>query len=371
MLKVLTIGTEQKLFQEGSVARARILSYGSLVDELYIIAFTKASDGFTSFSIGNTHVYPTGSFSKLLAPYDAWRIALTLKGKGINLVSAQDPFECGLAGLFSAHALKAKLHIQIHTDFLSPFFARGSILNRLRVFIGLKIISRADCIRVVSARIVRSLISRGVKTRSTPIVLPVYVEMTTQNGSSTFLKEKYPAFSRFLLVASRLEPEKNVLMAVESFAKLRKNFNDTALVIVGDGSQRALLTRRAVALGIKDSVFFEGWRKNLTPYYESASLFLSTSDYEGYGMSSVEALIAGLSLLSTDAGIISELYEVGAINIVPPRDSESFAKALAWTLENLPRAKEEATLAREKALSSLISQEEYLKRYKLAWEECL
>ena len=65
----------------------------------------------------------------------------------IDVVTTQDPFECGLAGFLIARIFRARLHIQIHTDVMSPYFANESTLNRVRVLIAKFLIPRASGIR--------------------------------------------------------------------------------------------------------------------------------------------------------------------------------------------------------------------------------
>jgi glycosyltransferase involved in cell wall biosynthesis len=72
-------------------------------------------------------------------------------------------------------------------------------------------------------------------------------------------------------------------------------------VIVGDGSEKNKLK-------LDDNVVLDGWQNKETiySYYKTADMLLVTSDYEGYGLTIIEALAAGLPVLSTDVGIARE-----------------------------------------------------------------
>ena len=65
---------------------------------------------------------------------------------------------------------------------------------------------------------------------------------------------------------------------------------DIGLIIVGSGPEEGLLKLKARTYGIGAQVIFEGWQDDLASYYKTADLFVLTSNYEGYGMSVVEAL---------------------------------------------------------------------------------
>ncbi|MBU2109665.1 hypothetical protein KKB71_01775, partial [Patescibacteria group bacterium] len=146
-MKILSIGTDKNLFYENSEVRQRMIEYGNLVEELHIIMFatqkseirsTKSETNSKIKISNNTFVYPTNSGSRWFYVWDAIKIGEEIIGNWKleienSLVTAQDPFECGLAGYRIAKKLKLPLQLQIHTDFLSPYFVQHSMLNRLRV----------------------------------------------------------------------------------------------------------------------------------------------------------------------------------------------------------------------------------------------
>lgn len=370
-MRVLTVGTDKKIFEDGSATQTRIISYGSIVEELHIICFTKK--GFKEKKISsNVYIYPTNSISKIFWIRDTLSFSKVFLAKKIDLVSAQDPFESGLAAFLIARKLKAKLHIQIHTDFLSPYFSKESFLNKIRVIVAKFLLPRAHGIRVVSERIKNSLIPYHLSLITTPVVLPIRVTNTSlEKKDSDFLRKKYPAFEYFILMVGRLEKEKNVSLAIESFAEVSKSFENIALVIVGEGSLKESLKKEIERLKLGDKVFFEGWREDLQDYYESASIFLHTSYYEGYGLVLSEAGASGLPIVSTNVGIAEEMQNLGLAVFLTDGNKSVVSDVIKRVLETLPKAKEKALKGKEIILKTLISEEEYLERYKVAWEKCL
>ncbi len=368
-MRVLTIGTDKRIFEDGSPTQTRIISYGGIVEELHIVCFTKK--GFKEKKISpNVYVYPTNSISKLFWITDASSFSKVFLSKKIDLVSAQDPFESGLVAFFIARKLKAKLHIQIHTDFLSPYFWKESFLNKIRVVIAKFLLPRADGIRVVSKRINDSLKANSFKLKAVPVVLPIRANFQ-RVGDRDFLKSKYPAFQDFILMVGRLEREKNISLAIQSFAEVSKSFEKVALVIVGDGSLNKSLKKEAERLKIEDKVFFEGWQEKLENYYGSASLLLHASSYEGYGLTLFEAGIAGLPIVSTNVGIAEEMRDLGSAIFITDGDKNNVSSVIKKALETLPEAREKALKGKEIISKTLLSEDEYLERYKLAWEKSL
>ena len=138
-------------------------------------------------------------------------------------------------------------------------------------------------------------------------VRPVEVDLEKikQTPITVDLHQKYPQFKKIILMASRLEPEKQIDLAIKNLIKLLISDN-IGLIIVGAGSEEGRLKSLTEELGLSNYVKFDGWQENLATYYKTADLFLSTSLYEGYGLTLVEAKSCGLPIVSTDVGVARE-----------------------------------------------------------------
>ncbi len=196
-MQVIMISTDRNILNKESAVRARMLSYGTLFKELHIIIFSTGAHKLPQKEqIGeNVYVYTTSSSSRLLYIRDAIVIGknISLLNKKSVVVTAQDPFETGFAGWRIAKALNAELNLQIHTDFMSPYFAK-TFLNKIRVQIATFLLPKADSIRVVSERIKTSL--KGFNLKKDPTVLPIYVDIEKIEDTCPlfYLKQRYPEF---------------------------------------------------------------------------------------------------------------------------------------------------------------------------------
>jgi glycosyltransferase involved in cell wall biosynthesis len=305
-MRILMISTDRGLFEEGSDVRGRHIDYGELVSELHIIVFAKKELNLEKESIAkNVTLYPTNSSSIWRYIPDAVRIGKKLES--MDLVTTQDPAESGLAGLKLARYFKVPLQIQIHADMFDPYFLKHSVLNLLRTIIAKYTLARADCIRVVSKRLYDSVVALRIKDiEAKTVILPIFVDVQRfMSATPKFdLRKKYPKFKKIILVLGRLEPEKNVDLAIESMREIVKNIPNAGLIIVGDGSKHLALERKSADM--EGIVVFEGWQEDRISYYKGADLLLVTSHYEGYGMVIVEALASGLPVLSLDVGVARE-----------------------------------------------------------------
>ncbi|MCR4311428.1 MAG: glycosyltransferase, partial [Candidatus Taylorbacteria bacterium] len=224
------------------------------------------------------------------------------------------------------------------TDFLSPFFASSSHLNRVRTHITKRVLPFATSIRVVSNRIKDALLQhKGYKLKTTPVVLPIFTDMKKiQTTDPSFdLKVKYPQWSFIILVVARLSPEKNVTDALAVLKVLLKKYTKMGMVIVGSGPLRKSLKFKVKSLKLEDNVVFKGQQEDTISYYKTAHLFLQTSLYEGFGLALLEAVTARCPSVSTDVGIASEFLQYPNQQFVcPVGDVLCLAGAISRFVEN-------------------------------------
>jgi glycosyltransferase involved in cell wall biosynthesis len=323
-LSVLVIGTEADLFRSGSRAAERAKSYGTHFTELQIICFTRRAQNFAPIKLAeHVHVYPTNSRFALLWGFDAMRIARKLKKT--DVITTQDPFECGLLGLFLAWRTRAKLHVQIHTDLTSREFSRHSLRNWLREKMAWFILRRAARVRVILQRTADDIRARGITAPVT--VLPIFVDAAR---FATIPRTKHPRWKIAMLCVGRFEKEKRFEIAIDALAEARGKGHDVGLVLVGEGSERQAYYRYAQRLRVADRLEIVGWHNDLTKYYAEADIVLVPSRYEGYGLVIVEALAAGIPVLATDVGVAGE---AGAMVV----SAKEFPQAFLRWLENGPR----------------------------------
>ena len=362
-MKVLTIGSDKKLFEEGSAVLLRTLEYASQTGEYHVIVFSLRKDGLSPKRIQNVYVHPTNSFSKFSYVFDAVKIGMNLS---VNVVSAQDPFESGLAGYRIAKKLGVPLQLQIHTDFLSPYF-KNSVLNRIRARIAKYIIPKAQGIRAVSSVIDDSLKKRFPTLRASVDILPVFVdvEKIMNYVPQRNIKTDFPQFEHIILMASRLSGEKRIDTALEVLKEVLKQVPKTGLVIAGDGPEKESLLRRAKELGVGESIVFPGWQDDLISYYKTADVFLLTSEFEGYGMTLVEAGAAGCPVVTTNVGIAQTALFADTVNsyICEVGDIRHIAKHVAHFLSDPTKRELFKKNLQDSIKSTAVSREEYVRKY--------
>lgn len=132
-----------------------------------------------------------------------------------------------------------------------------------------------------------------------------------------------------IVCAGRLAPQKDFALALRAFSKIDPALK-VRLVIYGEGPLLGSLTALAAELKISEQVSFAGYVSDLRPYLAGAKLFLMTSAFEGYPAVLIEALAAGVPVVTTDCTpAISEIIGSDALGvIVSSRDPQSIAVAI-------------------------------------------
>ena len=185
---------------------------------------------------------------------------------------------------------------------------------------------RARCIVVPSAYLRQIAIGWGLDPSRVDVVpnpAPELPEHPTRDEARATL-----GIDGFALgVAGRLTAQKALGDTLEALARVP----DVALLVLGDGPERAKLERRAGELGLADRVRFlgAGTRDDVIALFRAVDAALLTSAWENLPHTLLEALATGTPVIATAVGGIPEVVrdeENGLL--VPPRDIAAIASAI-------------------------------------------
>lgn len=371
-MRVLVINLDKKIFEPNSTSLKRLKLYADFCEKLEVVVLTLQK--FEPIKIGNLEIYATGSGSRLKYFFDARRLIKKIMGREkMDLVMTQDPFETGLIGYLTKKKYGLPWQCQIHGDVFSPCFARESLVNKFRVWLAKFLLPRADGIRAVSERIKNSLLAKFSNLKSQITVLPIFVDTTALQSEpiQMNLKEKYPQFDFIALMASRLSTEKNIGLAIRALSEIVIKFPKTGLIIVGDGKEKSKLESLVRTHKLDKNVIFEPWTPELSSHYKTANAFLLTSNYEGWGLTVVEAVACASPIIMTDVGCAGEFIKNGESGlVVPVGDKDVLVSAVEKLITDKNLAQQLAQNAQKTALS-LPSQAEYLNLYKKSFSSLI
>jgi glycosyltransferase involved in cell wall biosynthesis len=133
-------------------------------------------------------------------------------------------------------------------------------------------------------------------------------------------------------IVARLRPEKRHELALEALASLRTQGEDVVLCAVGDGPRLAELRSMSEELGVADAVVWAGELSSAQRLLGAFDVLLLCSSYEGMPLAALEALVAGVPIVSTAVGAMPELLADGSGTIVDDEPG-AIAAAIRATLE--------------------------------------
>lgn len=122
------------------------------------------------------------------------------------------------------------------------------------------------------------------------------------------------------------------LQAAREVLRVRPN---VSFIVVGDGVLRKSLESECRQLGISESVFFLGWRRDVAKIYADLNVVVMSSLNEGTPVSLIEAMAAGKAVVGTAVGGVPDVVEDGVTGLlVPPEDPGALAGAIVKLLAN-------------------------------------
>lgn len=189
----------------------------------------------------------------------------------------------------------------------------------------------------------------------------------------SLLEKTYGINKDFILYLGGFSPRKNVKGILLAFSRIYKNLSkDYKVVIIGPSrDEHQYLTELCQSMGIEEFVCFPGYvpREHLPYFYNSCSVFVYPSLYEGFGLPPLEAMSCKAPVITSKVSSIPEVVKDGAL-LINPFDIEEFKTTLENVLENTElRVKlSEAGYARSKDFSWRKTALETLKVYESAYK---
>jgi len=291
----------------------------------------------------------------LLAQWRSLRAALSA-GPGFNLVHAHWLLPQGFTAALAARPSGTPLLVTAHGGDL--FALRGGLSEPAKRWV----LRRAAAVTVNSTAteaVARQLGAAAaglvrIPMGATVAALPDAARVAALRGEL-----RRPA-GPLLVFVGRVVPEKGVGDALAALAELSAHLPDATLAIVGDGPARAGFETEALRLGIAGRVTFVGAvpPADVPLYLHAADVFVGPSrrSREGWteaqGLSFVEAQLAGIPVIATDAGGLADVVTHGATGlVVPEADPRAIADAVLRLHADPAAARHLAESGRSSALA--------------------
>lgn len=147
-------------------------------------------------------------------------------------------------------------------------------------------------------------------------------------------------------IVARLRPEKAHEVLFRAISHLSPEIPNLRLAVVGDGPCRDALERAAHSLGIADHVLWAGERRDARRVVSAFDVGVICSEWEGLPNAALEIMAAGVPLVSTRVGNMSDLLSGDAGMLVGINDDAALAAAIQRLLTHADWAHEVARRGR-------------------------
>ena len=347
-MRVLMLGYERELLKTESETFARVSSLAGSGVSLSSLILARVPESVELERDGlRVQAFAGGSLRRV---YQAVRAGIREAKKlpGRTLVSAQDPFVAGWIGYVISRWTNQPLEVQEHGDFWSGEWVKERFTHRFWSFLGLMLLRRAERIRVVSERVKEHLISRGVA--STKIaVIPVAQDLEALLAREESSAQEGHPFT--FIAPCRFVEQKGLDVLLEAFALVRSRSVDARLLIVGSGPLESWLHETIHAKGLADHVSMRGWMASQDLWEDAHGLVLS-SRYEGWGRTIVEAMAAGVPVVTTDVGCVGSFFRTNIDGLIAPiGDAQVLSEQMERMIANPASREKMCKAAREQARS--------------------
>lgn len=135
-----------------------------------------------------------------------------------------------------------------------------------------------------------------------------YITNVDKNDIENVIKRyKVPSNKTVLGFIGRLDEQKGIIPFIKELSKYKKKFDDSIIILVGNGSQEGEIKALIRKLNLEDLFILTGFQENIKSFYPIIDIFFLPSLYEGLPMVLLEAMAFKKPIVSMSVGSISEV----------------------------------------------------------------
>jgi glycosyltransferase involved in cell wall biosynthesis len=304
-----------------------------------------------------TLAFLAGVATRLMSTNSRYDLVIIAGMKAIPLVAVP---VCRLLGK------KCVIRIESPFEIVEPISAEslavmshfiGRLLSRGLMGAQHMVLRRADRVIAISEDIAKRLQRLGYP-HARIVRIPNAVDLTRFKPVSRDEKRAlrarlgFPTDQTILLYAGRLSRSKGVMMLMEALPGLIAAYPDLFVVIVGSGRDawddcESEVIAYARQTQLATHVALAAQSERVEEYLQATDLFVSPSDYEGFGLTIVEALACATPTIATAVGIAPEVIDHAANGFLcPPKNPQALTEAISLALAEQARWPEIGRLAR-------------------------
>jgi glycosyltransferase involved in cell wall biosynthesis len=276
-----------------------------------------------------------------------WDITATLKLaqfidiKGIQLVHLHSSHAHAI-GLMAAKISQSKPAVVVSRRV--DFHIQKNPISWIKYRMGVnRIIAVSNAVKQV-------LVSDGICQAWIDVVYDgIDVKRFSMDVDGNYLYQEFglnPSYPIVGIIAA-LAPHKDHKTLLQACSNIKKTNHQVQFLIVGDGELRWKLQQMAKRLDVENNVIFTGFRNDIPQILSILTVYVISSYLEGLNTSILEAQSAGVPVIATKTGGISEIIKDGVNGLlVLPQHPEFLAEGIMKLIDNKTFASQLAAVAK-------------------------
>lgn len=247
--------------------------------------------------------------------------------------------KAGLVGRIAARLCGVPVVVHtFHGHVFHGYFGRA----KSQLFVQLERIAArfSDVILTISEKMRDDLLQYGIAHPDRIQVLPLGLDLQRFTNAASLrgvLRAELNLSTDTPLVGiiGRLVPVKNHELFLEAARQVAAIIPEAHFAIVGGGERLKALQALASDLALQDRVHFTGWRQDLPAVFGDLDAVVISSRNEGTPVSLIEAMAAGVPVISTAVGGVPDVLQEGRLGaMVAPGDAAMLAQAIVAALRS-------------------------------------
>ncbi|MEO1261867.1 MAG: glycosyltransferase family 4 protein [Bacteroidota bacterium] len=175
---------------------------------------------------------------------------------------------------------------------------------------------------ICTSHFIKKLIAPSIRSRAT--IYGIHSGINLQKGNedvATDLRSEFGILpsTKIVVNLAAIAPHKDYFTFVDTAEILiNKGVDVHFLLIGGDGGEASMIDRYIRKKKLENKMNLTGHRKDVTNILKQSDLMLFTSKTEGLGGATLDALLAGTPVVSTEVGGVMEIIENGVTGLTAP-----------------------------------------------------
>ena len=188
--------------------------------------------------------------------------------------------------------------------------------------------SKFDKILCVSSRVKASMQKKYYVGDKAQVQLNVFDETKVIDKSLEKVSDNLDKSKFNIISIGRLSPQKAYPRLLKVCNKLKSDFSNFKLTIIGEGLQRPVLENYIKDNNLEQFVELKGFIKNPYPYLKQADLFVCSSIAEGFSTVVSESVVLGVPVLTTDCAGMVDILGKSEYGLIVDNNEEALYEGL-------------------------------------------